>query len=230
MKFLFEMLFKTFPPSPGVIYFFVTHLTSCQFSRIYFLDGLSDRVSIHKTFQPLPLPTISYAFRALSISKFLLESLSTTLKGMLHSFFINWYPLQILYTEAIFISENQSIERSEVGMYTIIRNGPEKSEQKSWFVNTEKTEFETENRKLENWKAEFRFKVEENQVCYKATPIKGHPSYKATPIKGQPSYKTTPTFIRPLPSKAIPLIRPLPSKATPLIRLDFRCTEIVKCI
>jgi hypothetical protein len=119
----------------------------------------------------------------LSISKFLLESLSTTLEGMLHSFFINWYPLQILYTEAIevcnkeinyarrgwksleqhlkkklhidnlkikgltivcllyplqilyteaiFISENQSIERSEVGMYTIIRNGPEKSEQKS---------------------------------------------------------------------------------------------------
>ena len=102
MKFLFEMLFKTFPPSPGVIYFFVTHLTSCQFSRIYFSDGLSDRVSIHKTFQPLPLPTISYAFRALSISKFLLESLSTTLEGMLHSFFINWYPLQILYTEAIF--------------------------------------------------------------------------------------------------------------------------------
>jgi hypothetical protein len=154
MKFLFEMLFKTFPPSPGIIYFFVAHLTSCQSSRIYFSDGLSDRVSIHKTFQPLPLPTISYAFRALSISKFLLESLSTTLEGMLHSFFINWYPLPILYTEAIFISENQSIERStnqsEVGMYTIIRNGPEKSEKKSGFVNTEKMEFETENRKLEN--------------------------------------------------------------------------------
>jgi hypothetical protein len=27
---------KTFPPSPGVIYFFVAHLTSCQSSRIYF--------------------------------------------------------------------------------------------------------------------------------------------------------------------------------------------------
>jgi hypothetical protein len=53
-------------------------------------------------------------------------------------------------------------------------------------------EFETENRKLENWKAEFRFKVEENQVCYKATPIKGHPSYKATPMKGHPSDKATP--------------------------------------
>jgi hypothetical protein len=36
MKFIFEMLFNTFPPSPVVIYFFIAHLTSCQSSRIYF--------------------------------------------------------------------------------------------------------------------------------------------------------------------------------------------------
>jgi hypothetical protein len=102
----------------------------------------------------------------LSISKFLLESLSTTLEGTIHSFFINWYPLPILYrpTEAIIISENQSIVRSidqsEVGLYTILWNGPEKSGNNSRLANTEKTEFEAENRKLENWKAE------KNQVCY----------------------------------------------------------------
>ena len=57
-------------------------------------------------------------------------------------------------SEVIIISENQSIVRSidqsEVGLYIILRNGPEKSGKKSVFVNTEKMEFESENRKLEN--------------------------------------------------------------------------------
>jgi hypothetical protein len=79
MKILFEMLFKTFPPSPDVIYFFVVHLTSCHSSRIYFSDGLtgfpSTKHSSQSHFQQFLMP--------LSISKFLLESLSTTLEGWL---------------------------------------------------------------------------------------------------------------------------------------------------
>ena len=149
MKFLFEMLFKTFPPSPGLIYFFVAHLTSCQSSRIYFLDGLSDRVSIHKTFQSLPLPTISYAFRALSISKFLLESLSTTLEGMLHSIFYKLVPSSDLFQRTSQSYDRSTNQQSACILFSETDRKRAKKKNPDLYI-PKKTEFEAENRKLEN--------------------------------------------------------------------------------
>ena len=129
MKFLFEMLLKTFPPSPGVIYLFVAHLTSPLESifRMVCLTGfLSTKRSSHSHFQQFLMP--------LSISKFLLESISTTLEGMLHSFFYKLVSSSdFVYRSDNYFREpvNRTIDRpirSRLVYYSLKRPGKERKQ------------------------------------------------------------------------------------------------------
>ena len=94
MKFLFEMLLKTFPPSPSVIYFFVAHLTSCQSSRIYFsvlittvcaLNSISMFLLAQEQSENIILKNI-YSLKPMKYLKAILSGMY--LGGSLHTFFL----------------------------------------------------------------------------------------------------------------------------------------------
>jgi hypothetical protein len=158
MKFLFEMLFQDFSTLS------LRNLFLCCTPHIlpvlYFSDGLSDWVS--NNFLCLYLFLNSYWNSFQQLSKANPNNPVAILRWSLHSAnrgcsiirvtrrhaSLFFYKL-VSSSDFVYRSDNyfrepvhRTIDRPIVG-----------------FVNTEKTEFEAENRKLENWKAE------ENQVC-----------------------------------------------------------------